>query len=84
MSTAVLNELIEPVSQCFTPEVARRIVELRASPATQHRIDELADKCTEGTLTDEEKDQYADYVRTINFIGVLQAKARLMLRTDGR
>jgi hypothetical protein len=84
MSTALLDDLIEPVSQCFTPEVAKRIAELRASPVTQHRIDELADKCTEGTLTDEEKDQYADYVRTINFIGVLQAKARLMLRADGR
>lgn len=84
MSTAVLDELMEPVSQCFTPEVAKRIVELRASPATQSRIDELADKCTEGTLTDEEKVQYADYVRTINFIGVLQSKARQMLHTDGR
>lgn len=82
MSSVVMQELIEPVSQCFTPEVAQRIVSLRASPAVQQRIDELADKCNEGTLTHDEKEQYADYVRTINFIGVLQAKARQMLNSN--
>lgn len=83
MSSAVMQELIDPVSQCFTPEVAKRIVSLRASPAVQQRVDELADKCKEGTLTHDEKEQYADYVRTINFIGVLQAKARQMLQHNG-
>lgn len=79
MSAVILNELIEPVSECFTPEVAERIVQLRASPATQQRLDELAEKSNDGTLTVEEHKQYADYVRTINFISVLQAKARKML-----
>lgn len=83
MSSAVMQELIDPVSQCFTPEVAERIVSLRASPEVQQRVDELADKCKEGTLTHAEKEQYADYVRTINFIGVLQAKARQMLQLNG-
>jgi uncharacterized protein YnzC (UPF0291/DUF896 family) len=83
MSSRVLNELIEPVGQCFTPEVARRIVNLRASPQVQSRLDELAEKSTEGTLTDEERQLYSDYVRAINFIGVLQAKARQVLKSVG-
>ena len=30
--TLTLNQLLDPVSRCLTPEVARRLVELRAAP----------------------------------------------------
>ena len=42
-------------------------------------MDELAEKSTEGTLTEDERDKYETYVRAINFIGVLQAKARTVI-----
>ena len=74
-NSVVLDQLFEPVSRCFTPDVARQIAELRAAPDVQSRLDELADKCNEGTLSPEERDDYEYYVRAINFIGVLQAKA---------
>lgn len=80
--TAVLDSLFEPVTQCFTPDVARRIASLRASPEAQARLDELAEKCSEGTLTVEERDVYEAAVRAVNFIGVLQAKARAMLADE--
>ncbi len=80
----VLDELIEPVARCFTPEVARRIVGLRAPAGLQSRLDELADKCGEGTLTAEEHDLYESYVRGMNFIGVLQASARAQLTAIGQ
>jgi hypothetical protein len=84
-NSAVLDRLFDPVTECFTPEVARRIVGLRAAPDVQARLDELADKCSEGTLTADERSSYEAAVRTVNFIGVLQAKARAMLatRADG-
>jgi hypothetical protein len=75
-NSAVLDELFEPVSRCLTPDVARRIAALRASPQVQETLDDLAEKSTEGTLTDDERDKYETYIRAINFIGVLQAKAR--------
>jgi len=78
-NTAVLDELLEPVSRCLTPDVARRIAALRASPHVQETLDELAEKSTEGTLTKVERDKYETYVRAINFIGVLQAKARAVI-----
>ena len=78
-SRAVLDELFEPVSRCLTPDVARRIAALRASPLVQETLDELAEKSTEGTLTEDERDKYETYVRAINFIGVLQAKARTVI-----
>lgn len=78
-NTAVLDELFDPVSRCLTPDVARRIAALRASPQVQETMDELAEKSTEGTLTEAERGRYETYVRAINFIGVLQAKARAVI-----
>ena len=75
-STAVLDEVVEPVSQCFSLDVAQRIASLRASPELQMQLDDLADKCQAGTLTPEEHETYEALVRAINFVGILQAKAR--------
>jgi len=75
----LLDRLLDPVGRCLTAEVARNIVDLRADPVAQARIDELADKSTEGQLSGEERTEYEAYVRAIDFIAVLQAKARAML-----
>jgi uncharacterized UPF0146 family protein len=82
-NTAVLDKLFEPVSECFTPEVARRIAALRAPPEVQAQLDDLADKCDDGTLSAEERTVYEAYLRAVNFIGVLQAKARALLARGG-
>lgn len=71
-----LDRLLDPVGRCLTPDVAREIAGLRADPAVQARIDELADKSTEGRLSSKERSEYETYVRAIDFIAVLQAKAR--------
>ncbi|MDB5388438.1 MAG: hypothetical protein JWM11_4084 [Planctomycetaceae bacterium] len=78
-TSAVLDDLFDSVSRCLTPEVAGRIVNLRASPQVQQKLDELAEKSTEGTLSDSERSEYETYVRAINFIGILQAKARSVI-----
>jgi hypothetical protein len=59
--------------------VARRIVNLRATPKQQTRIDELAQKANEGLLSETEAREYAAYVEGIDMIGILQAKARSVL-----
>jgi len=78
-STALLEELIDPVGRCLTPEVARRIVELRASPDLDARIQELGQKCNEGELSGEEQTDYETILRFIKFLSVLQSKARALL-----
>ena len=78
-STALLEELIDPVGRCLTPEVARRIVELRASPALDARIQELGQKCNEGEIGVEEQADYETILRFIKFLSVLQSKARTLL-----
>lgn len=79
VQTKILDELLDPLSRCLTPEVARRLVELRANVAAQARMSELAEKCNEGQLSPDERDEYEVYVVAGNLIGVLQAKARRLL-----
>ena len=75
----VLDRLLSPVTECLTQEVARRLVDLRADPAFQERLDLLADTCTAGDLTPPEREEYDTYVHAIHFISILQAKARKLL-----
>lgn len=79
--SSILSRLLEPVGHCLTPEGARELVHLKADATVQARLEELADKCTEGELSAEEQQEYETYVRVIEFIGVLQAHARRMLRS---
>lgn len=80
MTTAsVLDRLLDPVGQSLTPDVARALLAIRADEDTQARIDELADKCTEGTLTEVERGEYQAYVAAIDLVTILQAKARRVL-----
>jgi hypothetical protein len=77
--TPVLDRLLDPFTRALTPDAARALVDFRADPETQERISELADRCNEGLLTAAERDEYEAYVRAIDFIAVLQSKARRML-----
>jgi hypothetical protein len=79
IENGVLDRLLDPLRDCLTPALARRLVKFRADAATQARVGELADKCNEGELTQAERREYAAYVRAIHLISVLQSKARLSL-----
>lgn len=81
-STTILDELLDPVGHCLTADSAKRIVELRASPEVQARIQDLASKSNAGSLTPEEQTEYATYVSAGNFIAVLQSKARKLLNAQ--
>lgn len=76
---SALDRILDPVGRCLTPEVARALTELRTDAETQARIDELAEKSSEGELTLAEREEYETYVSAIDFLGTLQAKARRML-----
>lgn len=71
------------MADCLTPEAARRIVELRADPATQAKLDEFADKANEGLLTPEERAEYDRMLAAFHVITIMQAKARTLLDEQG-
>jgi hypothetical protein len=75
----VLDRFLDPLTDCLTPDVARRIVDLKIDPSLQLRLDELAEKANAGTLSVVELQEYEEYVDGIDVVGILKAKARLSL-----
>ena len=48
------------------------------------RMDELAEKCNHGRLTSEEREEYETSVRFANYLALIQAKARRLLKVSDR
>jgi hypothetical protein len=78
-SFPVLDRLVGPLSECLTPETAKRLLKLRADPQLQALVNELAEKCNKGTLTPQEQAEYAGYVSFGTFVALLKSKARQLL-----
>jgi hypothetical protein len=78
--TKILDRFLDPVGSLLTPEVARRLVRFRADAKTQKYLDQLADKNQEGVLSDAEREEYDTLISAIDFVTVLQTKARSLLK----
>jgi hypothetical protein len=84
MATAnALDRLLDPVTACFTPQVAQRIIDLRLDTELTARIEYLAQRANEGALTAEEDGEYKDYIEGGDMLSLLQAKARRFLKQHG-
>ncbi len=84
LTPSLLDRLLEPVGNTMSLDFAKELVDYRASPDVQARVDELADKCNEGELTDAERDEYDEYLRAFHLIEILQRKARRVLSNGTR
>ena len=78
-SKTSIRELITGLSECLTPESARKVLALKASPTVQARVNELAGRCKEGELSSDEQSEYREYVSYSTFIAILKSKARQLL-----
>jgi len=74
-----LDRFLEPVTDAFTPEVARRLAELRADDEAQAEVALLRRKANEGTLSPDEEAAYKDFVEAVDVISIIQSKARKLL-----
>ncbi len=66
----------------MSPESARAILDLRFDPRAINRMNELAEKNRQGTLTEAERQEMDKYLRVGNFLNLMQVKARLALASD--
>ena len=80
----ILDRVLGPVGKCLTPAVASRIAALRADPRLQQRLDELAEKNSQGALTPREEAEYEAYVEALDVIAILQATARKAMKAPRR
>lgn len=76
---SITNDLLKNLAECFTPEVARRVCEYRASNEIQRRLDYLREGANEGMLDEDEHVEYANFVDVLDTIALLKAHARKLL-----
>jgi len=76
----IVSSVLDPFTECLTPEAAKRIAAFQAAPATQSHLDELAGKANEGLLSADEQAEYDRYRSVFHFVTILQAKARAYLK----
>jgi len=81
-SAQILDRLLDPIGQALSPDVARRLVDLRADPIAQARVECLGDRANKGLLSPEEREEYESLVAASNVIAILQAKARALLASS--
>lgn len=67
----------------MAPALLRRILELRAPPAVEKRVQYLAEKSNEGLLSADERTEYELIVQVTKSVSVLQSKARKLLEDLG-
>jgi hypothetical protein len=83
MSTAfdsvAFDRATDPIFGFFTVDQAKALIAYRGDEPLRDRIEQLATRSTEGTLTESERAEYEGYVRANKFIATLQAKARKLL-----
>ena len=74
-----LDRFLDPLTDALTPESASALLNLRADPEVEARIEGLRRKANEGTLTPDEDAEYKDFVEAVDIVSVMQAKARRFL-----
>jgi hypothetical protein len=80
--STVLDELLEPLSQCLDVESARRLVALQIPEPVQERMESLAERANEGLLSDEERGGYEALINAADFVSILKLKARRQIPND--
>ncbi len=75
----MLDGLLEPLIRCLDAESARRVAELGVALPVQERIDALAERASQGSLSEDERMGYEAILNAADFISILKLKARQRL-----
>ena len=75
---------IRPMLEIVLPGKADEVIGFQADPDLQARIEELARKSTEGELTEDERAEYAGYVRANTFVAILKRQAQQITNSRHR
>ncbi|HEX4263272.1 MAG TPA: hypothetical protein VH597_02950 [Verrucomicrobiae bacterium] len=67
---------VGPIMKIVLPEKAQAVAKYRPPSRLKARIEQLAEKSTEGRLSATEKAEYIGYVRANKFVAVIQRQAR--------
>jgi hypothetical protein len=77
---AILSRIIRPDTGKWSREAAESILEFDFPPADVRRMNSLAAKARQGTLSQKEETQLENYRGVGRLLELLQSKARLSLK----
>lgn len=80
--SALLNEVLDPLTDCLDTKSAKRLISFGIAPSVQYRVAALAEKANEGLLTEEERTDYAALIDAADFIAILKLKAQRRLASS--
>jgi hypothetical protein len=78
--TAIFERIVLPNEPMLSEQAAKSILAMCFSPDDQERMDALAEKARQGTLTPEEAEAVENYQRVGHYLAILQSKARMTLK----
>lgn len=80
IALSILRRSIEAAQGDLSPGVAEAVLRLRFAEADRARLDELASKSNQGTLTPQEEEEYDGYIAAADLLSLWKSKARLALK----
>ncbi len=80
----ILADVIAPDQGDLTTEVAQSILRWKFTDRALARMNDLAARNHQGTITSQERQDLEKYLRVGSLINILQAKARLSLKPGGQ
>jgi hypothetical protein len=78
----IVKRILRPEAGDMSVDVARYFLGVRLSDFDRERMTELGIKANRGTIAQDEKGELDSYIRVCDLLSILQAKARLSLKTQ--
>jgi hypothetical protein len=78
---AIWDRLLDSSAQELTPDAAHYFLRLDFREADHARMEELAQRAQDGSLSGEERSEYEEYLRAGNLLALMQSRARMALRS---
>ena len=76
----ILSRVIAPEAPTLPPDAAKILLSFDFPKEDRVRMEQLAEKAREGTLTPEEQAEIDCYERVGHFLSLLRSKARISLK----
>jgi hypothetical protein len=77
---AIFRRVLEPEKPMLSPDAAHSILALDFTAEDRERMNALAAKAREGTLTSDEDEELENYLRVGDLLAIMQSKARRSLQ----
>ena len=81
---AILGRLMGKLDHDLSPDAARYLLSIRFTEQDIARMNELSELARQGVLSVQEQAELDSYIHVSNFLGIMQSKARRVLREPSK